>query len=118
MGYGVNIAGEDPPEDPDIDEMTVNQIGSWTWTWMEPMIGTATFVLLCCQFMRAQAVKMNMKSWGESFLQWRGDRLALRFADYDRSIVRAWAKFMPTVKTNFFPTYERFAGIKGPTSGL
>merc|ERR1712176_1114562 len=116
--YGIEVAGEDPPEDPDIDEMTVNQIGSWTWTWMEPMIGTASLVLLCCQFLRTQAVKMNMKTYGENFLQWRADRLARRFPDYDRSMVRAWAKHMPAVKMNFFPAYERHGGFKGPTSGL
>ena len=31
-----------------------NEVGTWTWTWMEPMIGTASFALLCAQFARAQ----------------------------------------------------------------
>lgn len=117
--YADNVAGEDLPEGvADISEMTTNQVGTWTWSWMEPMIGTASFILLCCQFSRAQAAKMNMKTYGEHVLQWRANRLARRFPEYDRSMVRAWAKHMPRVGLNFFPIYEKDAGFKGPTSGL
>jgi hypothetical protein len=28
------------------------EVGSWTWNWNEPVIGTASFVLLCLQFSR------------------------------------------------------------------
>lgn len=117
--YAENVAGEELPEGvEDIAELTTNQVGTWTWSWMEPMIGTASFVLLCCQFSRAQMSKMNMKTYGERVLQWRADRLARKFPEYDRSMVRAWAKRMPRVALNFFPIYDRDAGMKGPTSGL
>lgn len=117
--YGENIAGEELPEGvKDISEMTTNQVGTWTWSWMEPMIGVASFVLLCCQFSRAQVQKMNMKTYGEQLLQRRADRLARRFPQYDQSMVRAWAKHMPSVEMNFFPTYGRNMGLKGPASGL
>lgn len=117
--YGTRIAGEELPEDvEDISEMTVNQVGTWTWSWMEPMIGVASFLLLCCQFTRAQATKMNMKPYAELMLQWRADRAGNSFPQYDRSMVRAWAKHMPRVGLNFRPVYERNSGFKGPTSGL
>ncbi|CAE8586396.1 unnamed protein product [Polarella glacialis] len=117
--YGTQIAGEDLPDGvEDIAEMTVNQVGTWTWSWMEPMIGTASFVLLCCQFTRAQVLKMNMKPYGEYVLQWRANRVAAKFPQYDRSMVRAWAKHMPRVGVSWQPVYERTAGVKGPTSGL
>jgi len=119
LWYGENIAGEELPEGvKDISELTTNQVGSWTWSWMEPMIGVASFVLLCCQFSRAQLKKMNMKTYGEHLLQWRASRLTARHPDYDGSMVRAWAKHMPRVNMNFFPVYEKYEGLKGPSSGL
>lgn len=117
--YGEHIAGEDLPEGvADISDMTINQVGTWTWSWMEPMIGTASFVLLCCQFSRSQIKKMNMKTFGEHLLVWRASRLQTRFPEYDGSMVRAWAKHMPRVNMNFFPVYEKYEGLKGPCSGL
>merc|ERR1719440_537813 len=87
--YGINIAGEDLPEDKeDVHDMTINQVGTWTWGWMEPMIGTATFVLLCAQFMKANIIKLNMKSWMELVETKKSDLLADKFPRYDRSIVR------------------------------
>lgn len=119
LAYGTQVAGEDLPDGVEsIDQMTTNQVGTWTWSWMEPMIGTASFVLLCCQFTRAQVLKINMKPYGEYILQWRADRLANKFSQYDRSMVRAWAKHMPRVGVTFRPMYERQGGFRGPTSGL
>merc|ERR1719476_1121029 len=107
LWYGENVAGEGLPEGvEDISELTVNQVGTWTWSWMEPMIGVASFVLLCCQFTRAQATKMNMKPFAEVIMQWRANRAANHFPQYDRSMVRSWAKHMPRVGLNFFPIYE------------
>merc|ERR1719468_1263673 len=98
LWYGENVAGEELPEGvADISGLTTNQVGAWTWNWMEPMIGVASFVLLCCQFSRAQCAKMHMKTYGEQLLKWRADRLAARFPQYYKSMVRAWAKHMPSV---------------------
>lgn len=117
--YGVNVAGEDLPDDiKDVDELTVNQVGTWTWGWMEPMIGVASFVLLCCQFTRAQVQKINMKTYSDRILQRRADRLAKAFPQYDKSMVRVWAKHLPKVGYDFFPTYETEFKQKGPSSGL
>merc|ERR1711879_502112 len=75
--YGTTIAGEKLPEDKsDVSDMTINQVGMWTWAWMEPMIGTASFLLLCCQFMRSNILKLNMKSWLELVESWKANRLA------------------------------------------
>jgi len=117
--YGINIAGEELPEDvKDISEMTTMQVGAWTWSWMEPMIGVATFALLCCQFTRAQAAKMNMKLWSDFLLDWRGARIARKFPQYDGSILGAWGEYLPRVGFDFFPRYELHFKQKGPTSGL
>lgn len=110
QAYASEVVGEPLPEGvSDISEMTTNQVGSWTWGWMEPMLGTASFVLLCFQFARAQAWKMNMRPYTEWMLSVRGDRLARHYPQYDPDMVRSWAKHMPMVQWNFFPTYRRFS---------
>jgi len=109
LWYGLSIAMEDLPQGVEsIDDLTTNQVGTWTWSWMEPMLGTASFLLLCCQFSRAQAKNMQMKPFTEMVGSWRATRLANAYGAYDRSIVRAWGKHMP----------QRNKGFKGPTSGL
>jgi hypothetical protein len=40
----------DIPEPSGLD--TLLEVGSWTWSWNEPVIGTASFALLCLQFSR------------------------------------------------------------------
>lgn len=117
--YGLNIVGEELPEGvKDISELTINQVGTWTWNWMEPMLGVASFVLLCCQFVRAQGAKMNMKLWSDHLLGWRGNRLAIKFPQYDGSMLKAWAENLPRVGWDFFPRYESHFKHHGPTSGL
>lgn len=112
--YGRNVVGEDLPEGVNnIDELSTNQVGAWTWSWMEPVIGTGCFVLLCCQFARAQMWKLNMRPYTEMMQRYRANRLADKFPEYDRGIVRSWAKHMPIVDWTFFPTYRRFLGSKG-----
>jgi hypothetical protein len=108
--YGTMVAGEDLPEGVEsVSELTVNQVGAWTWNWMEPMIGTGCFVLLCCQFIRTQMWKLNMSPYTEAMLRYRANRLADRFPQYDRTTVRMWAKHLPMVGHDFWPTYRRYA---------
>ena len=40
-------------EHPPLKELeTALEVGSWSWNWMEPVMGTATFLLLSLQYMR------------------------------------------------------------------
>jgi len=119
LWYAHNIVQEDLPEGvDDINTMTTNQVGTWTWNWMEPMIGTASFFLICCQFTRAQIRNLDIKPFTQRMVARRADRCAQRFPMYDKSVVRAWAKHMPVVGADFLPVYKRDQGFKGPTSGL
>ena len=40
-------------------------VGEWTWGWMEPMLGTLSFILLAFQFSRSQMRRMAwfVTSW-------------------------------------------------------
>ena len=42
----------DVPEESDLETML--EVGSWTWNWMEPPLGTISFILLTAQFGRSQ----------------------------------------------------------------
>merc|ERR1711879_660804 len=87
--------------------MTYIQVGAWTWSWMEPILGTASFVLLCLQLGRSQCVRMRYYPYTESMLRWRSHRVAKQYPQYDGSMVRAWAKILPRVKWNFMPVFRR-----------
>jgi len=74
---------------------TIWKVGNWTWGWMEPYLGTASFVLLGLQFARVHLQKMNKKPYTEWVLSRRADRLAGLFPQYERQIVRDFAKSDP-----------------------
>lgn len=46
------VTTEVPPKS-ELD--TLLEVGSWTWNWMEPPLGTISFFLLCLQYARDQA---------------------------------------------------------------
>eukprot|EP00211_Chloroparvula_japonica_P014833 CAMPEP_0119122706 /NCGR_PEP_ID=MMETSP1310-20130426/2882_1 /TAXON_ID=464262 /ORGANISM="Genus nov. species nov., Strain RCC2339" /LENGTH=250 /DNA_ID=CAMNT_0007112405 /DNA_START=40 /DNA_END=792 /DNA_ORIENTATION=+ len=71
------------------------KVGSWTWGWMEPYLGTASFVLLGLQFSRAQMKNINYKPYTEAVLSWRANRLAAKFPQYNRVVVRDFSKSDP-----------------------
>lgn len=67
---------------------TIWGVGTWTWNWMEPPLGTASFLLLGLQLARAHMQKMNWKPYTEWVLNRRADRLAGLYPQYERQIVR------------------------------
>lgn len=108
LWYAETVVGEGLPEGTEsVKDMSVNQIGSWTWTWMEPMIGVGSFVLLCLQFSRLLTLKLNMNPYTETMMVFRGTRLANNYPRYDPAIVRSWAICMPQVDWKFMPRYRR-----------
>ena len=71
---------------------TMWKVGAWTWTWMEPAIGTASFVLLALQLVRSHMQKIDLKPYRGLVSSWRADRLHRSFPQYEREIVRDYAK--------------------------
>ena len=57
-----NFVKDDIPDLKELD--TTFKVGTWTWQWMEPMIGTASFVLLSFQLIRSHMEKIDMKPFG------------------------------------------------------
>ena len=75
----------DVPEDADLE--TWLEVGSWTWNWMEPPLGQASFFLLCLQYMRAQMQNVGFKPYTDSVKSYRANSLINAFPQYNRSIV-------------------------------
>lgn len=90
-----NFVNEDMPEGGIESLDTIWKVGNWTWGWMEPYLGTASFVLLALQFTRIHMQRLHLKPYTEMMLSWRADRLARDFPEYDRSIVRDFSKADP-----------------------
>lgn len=84
------------PEDGGLEALdTFWKVGNWTWGWMEPYLGTASFVLLGFQFSRSQLQRLNWKPYTEAVVSWRANRLADAFPQYDRQIIRDFSKLDP-----------------------
>jgi len=78
---------------PDIKDLeTIWEVGSWTWGWMEPALGQASFVLLVLQFARAQAIKLGIKPYGDAMLSRRSKRLQRQYPDYNAMFISWFAE--------------------------
>jgi hypothetical protein len=67
------------------------EVGSWTWSWMEPPLGHMSFFLLCCQFARNQMLNLRSKPYTGRVQIWRAKRLANKYPMYSELIVSDFA---------------------------
>lgn len=74
------------------DMETVLEIGSWTWNWMEPPLGVASFVLLAMQFVRAQMQNMNIKPYTAWVKNHRARNLAQAFPEYNTDMLMEFSQ--------------------------
>mmetsp|Transcript_11034 Transcript_11034/g.25932 ORF Transcript_11034/g.25932 Transcript_11034/m.25932 type:complete len:246 (-) Transcript_11034:82-819(-) len=74
------------------DLQTILEVGSWTWNWMEPPLGTASFVLLTLQFARAQMLNMDLTPYTNWVQKYRARRLVSLFPQYDKNILSDYAR--------------------------
>ena len=92
------VHAEIPPPD-EID--TVWKVGTWTWNWMEPIIGTWSFILLSLQLIRANMTMIDAKPFNERIITARADNLHRNFPMYEREIVRDYSKSAPFGRDSF-----------------
>jgi len=78
------------PEPQDLE--TILEVGSWTWNWMEPPLGTASFVLLAFQFIRAQMLNMNLTPYTSWVQEYRAGRLTRLYPQYHEEYVADFAR--------------------------
>lgn len=74
---------------PDLKDLeTYLEVASCSWSWMEPIIGQVSFVLLSMQFARNQALNLGLKPYGNWVIKSRADRLVAMYPQYDELFVR------------------------------
>ncbi|GBG34915.1 Hypothetical Protein FCC1311_111382 [Hondaea fermentalgiana] len=89
--FAENVVKMDPSEIP-VDEMTTWwTVGSFSWSYMEPLLGTLSFVLLAAQFSRANMQHLEFHPYSSKINAMRGDRLCRLYPNYEKSIVREFA---------------------------
>jgi len=69
------------PESADLE--TILEVGSFSWSWMEPIIGQASFIFLVLQFVRSQAINLGLKPYGHKILGVRSKRMCKKYPQYD-----------------------------------
>jgi len=77
-----------PPSDLD----TALEIGCWTWNWMEPLMGTLTYTLVCFQLIRQQMIHLGIKPFTNYLIQMRTKKLCQAFPQYDESMLHSYVE--------------------------
>jgi len=88
--------------------------GTWTWAWMEPMIGTASFVILCMQLGRSQFKKLAFKPFTDMIRSKRANRLAKLYPMYTRSIVKDFGRSQPLRGQKYNPLRKHWYETSDP----
>merc|ERR1719291_346241 len=83
----------DIPEPKDLE--TWLEVGSWSWNWMEPVLGHLSFFLLCLAFARAQFKTLGIKPYSKAILESRAETLAKEFPQYDPEIIKLYSMSQP-----------------------
>ncbi len=101
-------ANYDVAEMPSVDVATMTKTGSWSWEWMEPMIGTASFSILCFQLLRTTAKRLAFNPYSDSLKSKRANDLAAKFPKYTRSVVKDFARSQPLRGDKFNPIGKKW----------
>ncbi len=88
--FNDNFVTADVPEPKDLE--TFLEVGSFSWAWMEPIIGQVSFVLLAAQFARNQALNLGIRPYGDWMKNRRANHLVATFPKYDEVFVRWYSE--------------------------
>lgn len=80
----------DAPPPKDLE--TWLEVGAWSWAWMEPLLGTSTFFLLCMQYFRLNMDQIGIKPYTQRLRNMRAERLAKQFPRYDREVLMNYSE--------------------------
>jgi len=97
MWFNHHFVTMEIPEPSELD--TRLETGAWTWNWMEPALGTASFTLLCLQFSREQIKNLGLKPYTEKLKEKRAQALYKAFPQYDATILHDFVDTDRMVKT-------------------
>uniref|UniRef100_A0A7S2MFE8 Uncharacterized protein n=1 Tax=Helicotheca tamesis TaxID=374047 RepID=A0A7S2MFE8_9STRA len=80
----------DIPEPQDLE--TWLEVGSWSWAWMEPVLGQISFVLLTAAFARAQMKNMGFQPYTNFMRERRAAQLVALYPQYDKKILSNFSR--------------------------
>jgi len=83
----------DVPEPKDLE--TWLEVGSWTWGWMEPVLGQVSFALLTAQFFRAQMGHLGWRPYGQMIRNNRANAVVAAFPQYNQQLLKDLAQSSP-----------------------
>jgi hypothetical protein len=79
----------DVAEEKDLE--TWLEVGSWTWSWMEPVLGQVSFLLLCLQFARNQMFNLKWRPYSHALRNIRSRRLQSTFPQYNAMVLHQFS---------------------------
>jgi len=86
--FNMYFVTADPPDVGEAD--TWLEVGSWSWSWMEPPLGAVSFFLLCIQFAREQRMSIGGKAMTDRIMDYQAERLSEAYPMYAEDVVRAY----------------------------
>lgn len=88
--FGEVYVTADMPDAKDFE--TWLEVGAASWSWMEPVIGEASFFLLCMQFARAQMQNLGYRPYYYAQKKGRVERLIETYPQYDPEFLSNYSK--------------------------
>jgi len=92
LWFNERFVTADVADDKDLE--TWLEVGGWTWNWMEPVLGTASFVLLALQFSRAQLENLTIRPFTRHLRVRRGMSLVKIYPQYDKDLLISFGKLI------------------------
>lgn len=79
------VTGDHPP----MKELeTTLEVGGWTWNWMEPLLGTLSFLILAAQLTRGLMINVRIYSpWAARITRWQVAQVQARYPRYHADLV-------------------------------
>ena len=87
LWFNESYVTTDVPEARDLE--TWLEVGQWTWNWMEPPIGTLSFVFLAFQFARGRGIINPAEAY---YMRRRQKRLLGLYPNYAPLVLMQWAE--------------------------
>lgn len=77
---------------PDVTPDSILEVGSWAWTWIEPMSGTFCFLMLCMSLNRSLMKRAGINPYPNYMLERRIQYIKKKYPKYDDGVLRKYVK--------------------------
>merc|ERR1711862_3098 len=95
--FNRNYVTADLPEPKDLE--TFLEVGSWSWNWMEPVLGQISFLLLCMQFARAQMQNLGIRPYYNWQKERRATKLVEMYPKYNSDFIKNYSRCIHIIES-------------------